>query len=364
MSYLLKLAIEIINKVVKVETSIKAEKVVLPACGSKHPYQHPKNFRVLSAAVQQGFDEWAAREVALPERKLYTFKDVYISWHGIIFKNLSLFVPSLMYPALADGFKNRFLFRQWIGDRQALPLDRPLALVFDQWSAVNYFHWIIEAVPKLVVLARECPEATLLLPGNLPDYVTATARIFGFHQFIPVREGVIYSAHSVLWPERLGTFWLQDAGLLRKVRAVILDFYKLTEVAPHRKIYVSRARAKIRRLVNEELLHEVLETNGFEVVFFEGMLFEEQVRLVAEAAVLVGVHGANLTNMLFMAPATKLVELINESNRNLAYYKLAACCSIDYYCLTCQNADAVVSNDSDFLVDVPAFTKLVAQGGA
>lgn len=359
MSYILKSAIQAANTVVQIKTSIVAKQVVLPVSRPGFIYYLPKNFSALSIEVRKEFEEWTARNVELPERHIYKFKNVHLSWHGIIFKNLSIFIPSLMYPALADNFRGKLLFRQWVGERQALPMGFPLALIFDQWSAGNYFHWVIEAVPKLLLLAKEHPDAVLLLPSSLPDYVTATAKIFGFHKFISIQKGVVYSASSLLWPERMGTFWLQDIGLLQKVREKILNFYNLTKAVPHRKIYVSRSRAKIRRLVNEELLYSWLKINDFEIVFFEDMLFQDQVKLTAEAKIIVGVHGANLTNILFMLPKTKLIELINESNKNLAYYKLATYCDIDYYCLPCQNLGASATNDSDFSVDINELTSLL-----
>ena len=86
------------------------------------------------------------------------------------------------------------------------------------------------------------------------------------------------------------------------------------------------------------------------------MPFADQVRTMREAAVLVGVHGANLTNMLFMAPQAIVIELMNENTLvlNDCYYCLSSALDLAYYNLPCQRVMKVGeydSNDLDLVVN-------------
>lgn len=48
---------------------------------------------------------------------------------------------------------------------------------------------------------------------------------------------------------------------------------------------------------------------GFETVYAEDLSFDEQRNLFFETKILVTPHGAGLTNVLFMQPGTKVLEL-------------------------------------------------------
>ncbi len=78
-----------------------------------------------------------------------------------------------------------------------------------------------------------------------------------------------------------------------------------------KRIYVSRADAKIRRITNDKDVADLLKTKyGFEICSLSGVPFAEQVALFASAEIVVGAHGAGLANCLFTkGRGTALVEI-------------------------------------------------------
>jgi capsular polysaccharide biosynthesis protein len=64
-------------------------------------------------------------------------------------------------------------------------------------------------------------------------------------------------------------------------------------------------------VINEDELLPVLEKFGFKVYYFESMTFREQVTLVSGAEIILGMHGAGMTNMIFMPEGRKVVEFIH-----------------------------------------------------
>jgi capsular polysaccharide biosynthesis protein len=151
---------------------------------------------------------------------------------------------------------------------------------------------------------------------------------------------------------------LQQNELIVAVRNRLLAAFTATATAPHRKIYVSRAQQKTRRLANEGAILPILEKHGFELVYFETLSFGEQLRLMQETRVFAGVHGANMVNLLFLQPGAQVVELMNKDYVNDAYYLLASSIKLPYYAVPCcmadgtidATADRVVLNDADLLV--------------
>ncbi len=89
--------------------------------------------------------------------------------------------------------------------------------------------------------------------------------------------------------------------------------------SPKRKIYISRALAKLRNVKNEADVVALLAECGFETVTLETMPIAEQVALIREAEVIVAPHGAGLANLVF-AQNPKVVELIPYDSWGWGYY--------------------------------------------
>jgi capsular polysaccharide biosynthesis protein len=55
-----------------------------------------------------------------------------------------------------------------------------------------------------------------------------------------------------------------------------------------------------------------------------------------QCKLLIGVHGAGLTNMMFMQKGNKVLELRKRDDKyNNCYFGLASACELDYYYLSC-----------------------------
>jgi capsular polysaccharide biosynthesis protein len=80
-------------------------------------------------------------------------------------------------------------------------------------------------------------------------------------------------------------------------------------------IYVARADASRRRLVNERELFESLSPLGFRWDVLAGMTLREQIAVFSRARCVVAPHGAGLANLVFSPPGTRVVEI---ASTNLA----------------------------------------------
>ena len=95
----------------------------------------------------------------------------------------------------------------------------------------------------------------------------------------------------------------QDLARLRR------RFCSPAPARPERRLYVARAHR--RRVRNEAAAREVLRHFGFEVVEDRPRTVEEQVRLFQEASVVVGPHGAGLTNIIWCEPGAQVLEMFH-----------------------------------------------------
>src|SRR5262245_10081331 len=77
-----------------------------------------------------------------------------------------------------------------------------------------------------------------------------------------------------------------------------------------RKIYVSRRDARMRRLINEgDLIDLLVRRYGFEMLGSQVMPISQQILAFAEADTVIGPHGAGLTNIVFCKKGTAVIEI-------------------------------------------------------
>ena len=114
----------------------------------------------------------------------------------------------------------------------------------------------------------------------------------------------------------------------------------------NRRIYVSRSKASGRKIANEEEILPILASRGFVRSELEDMSLSAQIELFSEAEAVVAPHGAGLTNLIWCAPHTKVLEIFSPLYVNLCYWAIASVTQADYYYLL-GNAEGVVNDVND-----------------
>ncbi len=102
---------------------------------------------------------------------------------------------------------------------------------------------------------------------------------------------------------------------------------------PMKRIYVTRGNVKRRKVINEEQVVQSLEKYGFTTVSMDGKSLREQIQIFASAEAIVAPHGAALTNLLFIQPGTKVIELFPYGYVNNCFYALANYAKACYFYL-------------------------------
>jgi capsular polysaccharide biosynthesis protein len=84
-------------------------------------------------------------------------------------------------------------------------------------------------------------------------------------------------------------------------------------------------------VANEAALVDFLAEAGFVNVFLEELDVGEQIRLFRGAEIIVGAHGAGLTNILFCRPGTKLLELFPTGGLHASsFIRMASLLGLEY----------------------------------
>lgn len=181
----------------------------------------------------------------------------------------------------------------------------------------NHSHWLTAHLPKLALLRKMGRLGELVMPERTTPVIEESLRLVGLDpgsvRRVPA-EGVLRVGElTVLSTDRF------RPDLLRRAAAVV----RLPSEDRSRRVFVSRQRARARRLVNEEEVWPLFAVRGFERVSFEGMSFDEQRHLLSGTDMLAGPHGAGLTNQMLCPPGATVIEIADPGYPNPNFYALA-----------------------------------------
>ncbi|HCX74482.1 MAG TPA: hypothetical protein DHU93_02695 [Algoriphagus sp.] len=150
----------------------------------------------------------------------------------------------------------------------------------------------------------------------------------------------------------------QESAIL-KLREKIWSNFAFKKAT--RKIYISRENAAHRKVLNEKEVIKKLKSKGFEIVYFEHLTVREQIEIMMETKILVGLHGAGLVNMLYMPKNGKVLEFRNENDcwvLSQSFYSLASFLGHDYY-YTDNEATSAQTGFADFKIDLEKLDRVL-----
>jgi hypothetical protein len=216
--------------------------------------------------------------------------------------------------------------------RKRISIEGPCTVI-EQGSMDNHYHWHIDILPRLYSLHHpsllSLSTITLLITDRVGE-----ERFQTVERLIPpqVRVERVPSTSVVRTDRFIHLPYLSDdwAGYLPRE---YLEFFREKMnvcsdaenggVGPRRRLFVSRADADVRRLLNEEEVTRQLARLGFEVYVPGHHTLGEQIDAFSDAEVIVGMHGAGLTNMLYSNNA-KVLEIRPSNYPGLNHFRLLA----------------------------------------
>jgi glycosyl transferase family 61 len=191
------------------------------------------------------------------------------------------------------------------------------ALTSRFWN--NYYHWVIETLPRLFAYSSVSDESPKLIVNSpLADWQVESLNLLGFRSknLFFLDEGY-YRFEKLYFPSDIGI----NPKMLEWLRNALVP--PTCAAAPSKRIYITRRIAARRRLLNEAELEPILLQQGFIIAELENLNFTEQTGLFGEAEIVVGLHGAGLTNMVWAPPGCRVMEIMHPNHVSAMYYMLA-----------------------------------------
>ena len=299
-----------------------------------------------------------AKSANSPELKLVETEINSIKYHiavvqnGLIYtnrvNNISVISAKLLVPFVSWQWDDHELRR--VPDNQNALLTRKLRLsqlpkcidsvVISLLTGTpgndNYYHWFFDCLTRLYLadlVAKSYQNIKYLIPDDIFPYQKQSLAQLGIDPSnyitscdVNFVQSKLLIASSYPNPELNDPpEWCID--FIRK------SFLHLAEDTgnTNQLIYISRGDSiRSRRLINENYLLSLLVPLGFRVFHLSKINFIDQITLFANAKIVVGVHGAGFTNLVFSQPGTIVCEIFGEAYQPVMYKKISNYLGLKY----------------------------------
>lgn len=189
----------------------------------------------------------------------------------------------------------------------------------DEWSH-GYFHWFVDVLQRYFSVEYH-DDYVLLLPQRYAEiaYVTESLKWLKIsHRFIGPKE-IVHVGKLVL-----PTYYKPRGTVFKSLINHIASVVKHDGNIERSRVYISRKYAHRRKVSNEDEVFQVMDCQGFRIVYLEQLSWLEQLGILKKTSIIVGLHGAGLTNMLFMPPGSTVLEIkMTGSDKQVCYKELA-----------------------------------------
>jgi capsular polysaccharide biosynthesis protein len=175
-----------------------------------------------------------------------------------------------------------------------------------------YWHWWIDTLSRAWLLERY-GASTAGLPLALPQAQASaneeSLRLLGLtERLAPLEPGLHEFERVAFCSPGCGSRSRLPSARVAEYAGWLRDRLG-SDAGGERRLFTSREDASWRRVVNEGPAMELLAEHGFERLECGRMTIREQAAAFAEASIVVGPHGAGLTNLLFTPPGATVIEL-------------------------------------------------------
>src|ERR1700722_7086447 len=292
------------------------------------------------------------------------YSNCYFTHSGIGLKHFKL-VEETLFRNITKKYRQHFykyaLYKYFFSKSIKLK-EKNILLIHNHWSS-GYHHWVTEALLKLSLI--DTSNYSLLIPEDSSRFIYDSIALYNFKEVIklPKNCGLKASSVTLIANPDSGNF---NPALLSSLKQQLIE--KCTTKTDIKErygyIYISRRNEKIRKVENEDEVIQLLTSHGFKVIDVMDLSFYQQVMLFSTCKVFVSIHGAALTNAMFMPAGSKVLELYRSLSdgdtwMNTCYYNLITASGLDYYYQFCKhgaNADTNIDK-VNIIVDIPLLEK-------
>lgn len=222
----------------------------------------------------------------------------------------------------------------------------------------NYFHWMTDVLGRIFIIDKQIQKNPILLPSEFKNhnFIVETLEILEIpYKLFEVDKK--YIINNLVLPSRTAEVGNYNKNFIHEISNQLVKSRTINSGNENiKKIWLSRENQSRRRLKNENELIDFLSSNGYTCIHPDKLKVSEQINLFKNAESIVSIHGAALTNIMFMNKNSKVLEIRNNRDlKNNSFFTLASEFEIEYFYFLAESFSNNVHDD--LIVDMKEFTK-------
>jgi hypothetical protein len=218
-------------------------------------------------------------------------------------------------------------------------------------GAINYYyHWLFDAMPKISLL-KQTGLFDQIDYFIVPNYVHRYQKEYLDYFGIPSSKVINGELEKHIQADKLyiASYVRVDDHHPKWTLDFLYNSMIKQDDKPKRdkRIYIARGDAAVnRKVINEPELIETLKSFNFEIHYLSGLSIVEQAKLFNAAEVVVGAHGAGLSNIVFCEPGTKVLEFFPDNYVRHLFYDICNKRGVQYDYVLCPS-EGTADNSAD-----------------
>ena len=173
----------------------------------------------------------------------------------------------------------------------------------------NYFHFFNDVLSKIFFLKKEG-----LLADRIPVVISQKLWKKPYFQFYLNHSNFLKSLN---WFVQSNEYIACEKAVFCKPLTNRKDLWNLmlssfdfkADLTNDRRIFLTRSKSRLRFVENTDEIESICRQQGLDIVDADKLTPEQQVELFSKTSMIVGLHGAGMTNMIFSGPGCKILEI-------------------------------------------------------
>lgn len=193
----------------------------------------------------------------------------------------------------------------------------------------SYYHWLFDQLPKIRAVEKYENKynetVNFIVPSSIHQRAVELLKFAGLDPSHLIRwDSGELQIENFLCPlhRNKGIHYELSKNQLYWIRDRLCQRASLSQHEGQKRVYISREDAQSRHIKNEgELLNQLTDI-GFEKYVLSKMSIERQIELFSSADIVMGPHGAGLSNIIFGNNLT-VIEILFDTKENGFFFAVA-----------------------------------------
>ena len=209
-------------------------------------------------------------------------------------------------------------------------------------SGDNYFHFIFDIVPKIYISLNQIKKKINFYYVSRPQkWQIKIFKILGVSE----KKLIDSSKYKHIFADKVICIdhpWYNKGYIQNEVKKIPkwvmlinrkIFLNKSVRFNSFKKVFLDRSTSRFNhcKIFNQSSLDDWLKKNSFGIYTPEKLSHEKQIYLFRNASIILGAHGAALTNIVFCKPGTKVIEIIPADHPNKKCERISKILKLRYF---------------------------------